>query len=197
MPSTPARAASPAVDADWVAATAEKVLAAVEERRSTWQSWHVRAEAHRHLRAADIAPGKVDQLVELLVAEVLQTPVGLPARPTDGIREPAVLRRTDGSSVYTVAGSDLFTSNRILVAEQRLVATAGRTGGRVVDAATVELALLESAANGKALDAGQAALVRSMSTSGARLQLAIAPAGAGKTTAMHTLVRAWRDSGGE
>ena len=185
------------MDADWVAATAAKVLAAVEERRSTWQSWHVRAEAQRHLRAAEIATDKVDQLVELLVAEVLQTRSVSLARPDDGITEPAGLRRADGSSVYTVAGSELFTSARILAAEQRLVAAAGRTDGRVVDAGTVELALLESAANGNALDAGQAALVRSMCTSGARLQLAIAPAGAGKTTAMHTLVQAWRDSGGQ
>ena len=107
-----------------------------------------------------------------------------------------MLRRADGSSVYTVAGSELFTSARILAAEQRLVAAAGRTDGRVLDAGTVELALLESAANGNALDAGQAALVRAMCTSGARLQLAIAPAGAGKTTAMRTLARAWSDSGG-
>ena len=118
-------------------------------------------------------------------------------RPDDGISEPAALRRSDGSSVYTVAGSELFTSARILAAEQRLVAAAGRTDGRVLDAGTVELALLESAANGNALDAGQAALVRAMCTSGARLQLAIAPAGAGKTTAMRTLVRAWSDSGGQ
>src|SRR5512132_1264297 len=69
----PASAPGPAVDAGWVALSREKVLAAVEERRSTWQSWHVRAEAQRHVRAADIATGKVDQLVELLVAEVLQT----------------------------------------------------------------------------------------------------------------------------
>jgi hypothetical protein len=41
----------------------------------------------------------------------------------------------------------------------------------------------------------QAALVRSMCTSGARLQLAIAPAGAGKTTAMRTLARAWAHTG--
>jgi conjugative relaxase-like TrwC/TraI family protein len=191
----PSRAASPAVDADWVAATAGKVLAAVEERRSTWQSWHVRAEAHRHVRAAEIATDKVDQLVELLVAEVLQTRSLSLTRPDDGIREPVVLRRSDGSSVYTVAGSDLFTSARILAAEQRLVTTAGRTGGRILDAATVELALLESAANGNALDAAQAALVRSMCTSGARLQLAIAPAGAGKTTAMRSLARAWADTG--
>jgi len=193
----PSCAASPAVDADWVAATAAKVLAAVEERRSTWQSWHVRAEAQRHLRTAEIATDKVDQLVELLVAEVLQTRSISLAQTEDGIREPEALCRADCSSVYTVAGSELFTSSHILAAEQRLVAVAARTDGRVLDAGTVELALLESAANGNALDAGQAALVRSMCTSGARLQLAIAPAGAGKTTAMHTLARAWSDSGGQ
>ena len=46
----------------------------------------------------------------------------------------------------------------------------------VVDAGAVERTLLESAANGNALDAGRAALVRAMCTSGVRLQLAIAPA---------------------
>jgi conjugative relaxase-like TrwC/TraI family protein len=188
---------SPAVDAKWVAATAEKVLAAVEEHRSTWQSWHVRAEAQRHIRAVQIPTDKVDQLVELLVEEVLQTRSISLSRPDEGISEPATLRRADGSSVYTVAGSKLFTSARIMAAEQRLIATAGRTDGRVVDTGTVELALLEAAANGNALDAGQAALVRAMCASGARLQLAIAPAGAGKTTAMRTLARAWEDSGGQ
>jgi hypothetical protein len=79
-----------------------------------------------------------------------------------------------------VAGPELFTSARILESERRLVATAGRTDGRTVDTVAVDLALLESAANGVTLDTGQAALVRSMATSGARLQLAIAPAGSGK-----------------
>jgi TrwC relaxase len=129
----PSRSPSLAVDADWVAGTVEKVLAAVEERRSTWQSWHVRAEAHRHVRAAEIDTDKVDQLVELLLTEVLQTRSISLARPDDEITEPVVLRRADGSSVYTVAGSELFTSTRILAAEQRLVTTAGRTDGRVLD----------------------------------------------------------------
>ena len=193
----PVSAPSPDVDAGWVAVTAEKVLAVVEGRRSTWQSWHVRAEAQRHVRAAEIAADNVDQLVDLLVAEVLQTRSISIARPDDGIREPQPLRRADGSSVYTVSGSELFTSARILAAEQRLVGAAGRSDGRILDAGTVELALLDSAANGNALDEGQTALVRSMCTSGARLQLAIAPAGAGKTTAMRTLARAWSDSGGQ
>src|SRR4029453_10364211 len=107
--------------------------------------------------------------------EVLHTLSICLTRPDDNITEPRALRRVDGSSVYTVAGSDLFTSRRILAAEQRLVTTAGRADGRLLDAATVELALLESSANGTALDAGQAALVRAMCTSGAWLQLAIAP----------------------
>ena len=154
------------MDAEWLTATAEKVLEAVEERRSTWQSWHVRAEAQRHVRAVDIATDKVEQLVELLVGEVLHARSVSLTRLDDNISEPVVLRRVDGSSVYTVAGSELFTSARILAAEQRLVATAGRTDGRILDVGTVELALLESAANGNALDAGQAALLRAMCTSG-------------------------------
>jgi conjugative relaxase-like TrwC/TraI family protein len=187
----------PEPNAEWVVATAGMVLAAVEEHRSTWQSWHVRAEALRRLRAAEIDTDKVDQLVELLVTEVLHSRSVALNGTDDNISEPETLRRADGSSVYTVAGSELFTSARILAAEQRLVAAAGRTDGWTVDASIVELALLEAAANGNALDAGQAALVRAMCTSGARLQLAIAPAGAGKTTAMRILGRAWSDSGGQ
>jgi conjugative relaxase-like TrwC/TraI family protein len=187
----------PELNAEWVVATAEKVLAAVEEHRSTWQSWHVRAEAQRHLRGVQVPTDKVDQLVELLVAEVLRSRSVALAQTEDNISEPETLRRGDGSSVYTVAGSELFTSARILAAEQRLVASAGRSDGRIVEAETVDLALLEAAANGNALDAGQAALVHAMCTSGARLQLAIAPAGAGKTTAMRTLALAWSDSGGQ
>jgi ATP-dependent exoDNAse (exonuclease V) alpha subunit len=65
-----------------------------------------------------------------------------------------------------------------------------------VEQTAVNLALLEMAANGTALDAGQASLVRQMCTSGARVQLAISPAGAGKTTAMRALALAWTQDGG-
>ena len=117
--------------------------------------------------------------------------------PPDGIDEPDACGGPTASSVYTVAGADQYTSQRILDAEQRLIAAAGRRDGSVVDPSSVELALLELAANGTALDAGQAALVRDMCTSGARLQLAIAPAGAGKTTAMRALTLAWTQDGGQ
>jgi hypothetical protein len=183
------------VNGAWVSTTAGLVLAALEEQRSTWQTWHVRAEAQRQIQAAEVPTAKVDELVDGVVAEVLNTRSVSLARPAEEITEPAALRRSDGSSVYTVAGSDLFTSARILAAEQRVVAVAGRMDGRTAPAGVVELALLEQAANGVTLDPGQAALVRSMGMSGARLQLAIAPAGAGKTTALRALTRAWTDSG--
>ena len=66
-----------------------------------------------------------------------------------------------------------------------------------VQTTAVDLALLEMAANRTALDAGQAALVRQMCTSGARLQLAITPAAAGKTTAMRALTLAWTQDSGQ
>ena len=184
------------VNAQWVEDAAGRVLAAMEERRSTWQIWHVRAEAQRQVRAVELQAEQSERLVDLLVGDVLGNLSVSLARPNDGITEPAVLQRSDGTSVYTVAGSELFTSTRILDAEQRLVATAGRYDGRAISPAAVDVALLQASANGVALNAGQVALVRQMATSGARLQLAIAPAGTGKTTAMQTLAAAWTEAGG-
>ena len=150
------------VDAAWVAQTADRVLAAMEEHRSTWQMWHVRAEAQRWIRTTDVRTESTDALVDLLVDEVLHSRSVPLAAPDDGIQEPEVLRRVDGSSVYTVAGADLYTSQRILDAEQRLITTAGRYDGAVVDESAVDLALLEMAANRTTLDAGQVALARSV-----------------------------------
>ena len=194
---TPAAETPRMADAHWVAQTADRVLAAMEETRSTWQMWHVRAEAQRHVRTVDMPAEQANTLVDLLVDEVLEHRSVALAAPPDGIEEPGALRRVDGSSVYTIAGADLYTSQRILDAEQRLVTVAGIRDGTVVDRTVVDLALLEMAANGTALDTGQASLVRQMCTSGARLQLAIAPAGAGKTTAMRALTLAWTEDGGQ
>jgi len=186
----------PLADSYWVAQRADHILSVIEASRSTWQMWHVRAEAQRQVRTTDVTAERVGALVDLLVDEVLDHRSVALTAPHDGIEEPEVLRRVDGSSVYTVAGANLYTSQRILDAEQRLLTTAGRCDGSAVDQVAVDLALLEMAANGSALDVGQASLIRQMCTSGARLQLGIAPAGAGKTTAMRALALAWTQDGG-
>jgi ATP-dependent exoDNAse (exonuclease V) alpha subunit len=183
-------------DARWVAQTADRVLAAMEASRSTWQMWHVRAEAQRQLRTVDVPGEHSAALVNQLIDEVLDRRSAALAAP-EQIEEPKPLQRVDGSSVYTVAGAALYISQRILDAEARLVAAAGLRGGASADPTAVDLALLGMAANGTALDVGQADLVRQMCNSGARLQLAIAPAGAAKTTAMRALTLAWTEDGGQ
>ena len=192
----PTRFAGPMLDDAWFTGTAASIVATVEGSRATWQSWHVRAEAQRRARTANVPTTLLQATVDRLVAVALaehSTPLAV---PDDGVREPAVLRRVDGQSVYTVAGAELFTSPRILAAEQRLVDAAARRDGMVVDEATIAVALLESTANGVELNAGQVALVRAMAGSGARVQVAIAPAGSGKTTAMRALATAWTEAGG-
>jgi hypothetical protein len=194
---TPPAETATIADARWVAQTADRILAVMEKCRSTWQMWHVRAEAQRHMRTANVPAERASVLVDLLVDEVLDRRSVPLAPPAHNVAEPQALRRVDGSSVYTVAGAALYTSQRILDAEQRLLTAAGQRDGASVEQTAVELALLEMAANGTALDAGQAALVRQMCSSGARLQLAIAPAGAGKTTAMRALTLAWTEDDGQ
>jgi conjugative relaxase-like TrwC/TraI family protein len=184
-------------DARWIGQTADRIVAVLEQSRSTWQIWHVRAEAQRQARTIHLPVDQSNHLVDLLVSEVLERRSVALKAPPDGIEEPGELRRVDGSSVYAIAGADRYTSQRILDAEQRILTAAGRHDGAAVESSAVELALLEMAANGTALDVGQAALVRQMSTSSARLELAIAPAGAGKTTAMRALTLAWAQDGGQ
>ncbi len=192
---------APGVDGAWLDVAAARAVSALQARRSTWQVWHVRAEAQRQVRSTGLTRLGSERAVDALVDEVLRRhSVSLATVERDAhgqeVHEPTSLRRGDGSSVYRVAGANLYTSASVLAAEQRMVAAAGRRDGRVIDAAAVEVALLEATANGTDLNAGQVALVRQMATSGARLQLAIAPAGAGKTTAMSALAAAWTHGGG-
>ena len=180
----------------WLEDAAKRVVAVVQRDRSTWQTWHLRAEALRRVRAVEVPSQHVETVVNLLVDQALTYCVALTRTDPGEPAEPAPLRRTDGSSVYTVAGSQLYTSNAILAAEARLVDAAGRRDGMVVPTPALDIALLEGDANGIRLNPGQVLLVREMATSGARVQLAIAPAGSGKTTAMNALSRAWTSAGG-
>ena len=193
----PAAAPARRVDAAWVRETATAIQQALQMHRSYWQRWHVEAEAQRRVRGTDVHARDVDGVVGLLVDEVL-TRRSVPLTRTErDLDTPAALCRSDGASVYTVAGSTLYTSADLLAAEARIVAHAGQRDGTRATPAAVDQALAQSASDGLPLNAGQAALVTEMATSGARVQLAIAPAGAGKTTAMRALTAAWTCGGGD
>ncbi|WP_344203780.1 MobF family relaxase [Aeromicrobium alkaliterrae] len=188
-------AADRRVDAAWIERVAGRVVEGVQDRRSTWNRWNLISEAQRHVRRSDVRADHVQHLVNLVVDQAIATcqPLGV---VDDSVPEPEQLQRHDGASQYTVAGAALFTSPCILAAEQRIVEAAGLHDRHRVAPVDVDLALLESAADGVELNSGQAAMVRGMATSGSRVQLGIAAAGTGKTTAMRVLTRAWETSGG-
>jgi len=191
------RPAAPRVDDAFVAGTAERVISVVESERSSWTVFHVRSEALRQVRAAGVALDQSDEAVDRIVTHTLSQDRSIAIATTRAMPvEPASLRRRDGASMYVQPVASHYTSQRILWAEQRLIDTAGLTGGQTVDANSVTFALLQSLANHEPLNTGQQLLVQEMATSGRRLQLAIAPAGTGKTTAMRALACAWTSSGG-
>jgi conjugative relaxase-like TrwC/TraI family protein len=194
---SPTRPAPAAVDEKFVARVAERVIAIVESERSSWTEFHVRSEALRQVRAAGVALNESGQAVDRIVAHALSPQWSMPITTQRTMPvEPAALRRRDGQSVYAAPAATQYTSQRILWAEKRLIDTAGRGGGRTVDANSITFALLQSLANHEPLNPGQQLLVQEMATSGRQLQLAIAPAGTGKTTAMRALAAAWTSGGG-
>ena len=102
-----------------------------------------------------------------------------------------------GSRSTPSTAAATYTSTGILDAERRLLEAAERTDGHTVQDIFVQLAIGRATENGTPLDPGQADLVSRLATSGARVQVALAPAGSGKTTAMATLAKAWRAGGGD
>jgi uncharacterized protein YecT (DUF1311 family) len=90
---TPPAETATIADSRWVAQTADHVLDVMEESRSTWQMWHVRAEVQRQVRIADVPVERASVLVDLLVDEVLDRRCVALAAPPDGIDQPQALRR--------------------------------------------------------------------------------------------------------
>ncbi len=190
------RLPAPTLDDAWYGRLAATVISNVEDGRAEWQTWHVRAEAQRLARANGVRWDQLDEAIPTPGRHRPSAPAFPWSRPDDGIREPDALRRADGTSVYRVAGATRYTSQRILFAEHRIIGAAGQRGGRAADHNSVDTALLTEQANGTELNRGQVQLVRDLATSGRRVQLAVAPAGTGKTTAMRALATAWGYSGG-
>ncbi|MBA8792849.1 conjugative relaxase-like TrwC/TraI family protein [Friedmanniella endophytica] len=186
------RADRSAVDVD---ALADAVLNVLASERSTWAIHHVRAEAHRQSRWAttDDRDGLVEQIAKLATAPDRSIRIETPR----AVAEPAELRRADGLSVFVEHGSARFTTRTILDAEERIVTAARKRDAITLDRDIVRAAVDRAGTGSRRLNDGQRALVRSFCLSGRRAQLALAPAGAGKTTAMRAVADAWSAAGHE
>ncbi|WP_290047487.1 MobF family relaxase [Nocardia nova] len=195
----------PTIDQAWISRTADHVVDVVSGQRSVWQHHHIRAEAERRTRG-HIHSTQWPNVVEAIVRDALSPARSLARGDPDITAEPVlqhpptVSQRRDGTSVYTVPGSQTYTSARRLGTEQRLLDLSIQPGARTLSAQVVADAIhsynTDPANLGKPLNAGQLAVVTEFASSPLRIVVANAPAGTGKTTAMRVLVNAWQASGG-
>ncbi|WP_181065231.1 MobF family relaxase [Nocardia nova] len=194
-----------AIDEAWISRTADQVIAVVSGQRSVWQHHHIRAEAERQARG-HIHPTQWPNVVEAVVREALSPTRSLTRGDPDITAEPVLqhpptaFQRRDGASVYTIPGSQTYTSARRLGTEQCLLDLSIQPGARTLPHQLVIAAIdgynTDPANNYAQLNTGQTALITHFATSPARIAVANAPAGTGKTTAMRVLVNAWHASGG-
>lgn len=173
-----------------VPALVELAMTNLAEKRATWKRFHIEAEASRiareHAPAHDL---DVHDLADIISAGVMAASVDL--TPPDLNAAPKAMQRADGESIYTVHGSQRFSSLDVLEAEDRLTRAAQTAGGLVVDPAAVEQAI-----SAGRLNTGQREMVERFARGGHVVEVGIGPAGAGKTTAMRAFARAVEADGG-
>ncbi|MBE1876118.1 MobF family relaxase [Myceligenerans pegani] len=177
---------------------ARRVLEVVSDKRATWRRWNLWAEAERQTLAWRITPGVREQVVTAIVSEAEARCIAL--TPPELASTPVALMRRDGTSSLRPKHATLYTSQDLLDAEARLLKHAVTRSAPTIDLDVLHAAATraETASVGRAkhggsmrLDAGQAAALASVATSGRRVDLLVGPAGAGKTTAMRVLKDAW------
>ncbi|MFI6220104.1 MobF family relaxase [Nocardia salmonicida] len=193
----------PGPNAAFITAAAERALAGVSARRSTWRVFNLRAEVERQLRG-QITSADWHWIPKRVVAEALSPPSAV-ARGDPDLTEQPVLRaaptwlsRNDSTAIHVRANSQIYTTESTLDVEAALIELSVEPGARVLDAELVAKSVSDyDAANpDRPLNAGQVGVISSFATSGLRVHTANAPAGTGKTTAMQVLTTAWHSGGG-
>jgi ATP-dependent exoDNAse (exonuclease V) alpha subunit len=172
---------------------ADEVLRVLSASRSTWNVHHVRGEAQRQSRPIPTADR--DALVERIVTAATDPSRSIRIEAPRTLAEPPELQRADGESVFVEHATARFTTPEILHAEDRIVAAARDRRAAKLDVEAVRSAIARSADAGHDLNAGQQRMVAALCLSGRTVQLGLAPAGSGKTTALQAVTDAWSNSG--
>ena len=175
----------------------DAVLSRLEEARSTWRRTHINAETSRYVRELGLNETQDKGLISSIRQSVASD--SLPLHIKDTRLTPREYLRKDGTSQYQRIDAELFTSERVLAAEHKILDAASRA---VIPASTVDVFELaaqkrraELAAQGYTLPAGQEAMARAFATSDKLLVVGIGAAGAGKTSSTRLAVDAIEASG--
>jgi conjugative relaxase-like TrwC/TraI family protein len=180
---------------DIVRRLGESVVAAVGEKRSTWRRWNLTAEAARQTMDYRFASTQDREAVVGLVVDAAEA-VSLRLTPFELASSPAVFRRPDASSVFRPKNSTVYSSHQLLDAEDRLLERSRDATGPTVSLETMERIARRPDAEGRVLGEDQAEALAQIAVSARVLDVLVGPAGAGKTTAMNALRRAWETEHG-
>lgn len=175
---------------DVVRSIGENVVAKVGEKRSTWRRWNLTAEAARQTMVYRFASTRDREAIIGLVVDAAES-VSLRLTPPDLASSPVVFRRSDESSVFRPKHSTVFSSSVLLEAEDRLLERSRTTTGPSIPLVTIERMARKRDREGRVLGEDQVAALTSIAISGRVVDVLVGPAGAGKTTAMNVLRRAW------
>lgn len=172
-----------------IAEVAEAVVTVVGEKRSTWRRTNLYAEAARQTMRWRFETTRDREAVTGLVVDAAEQR-SLRLTPPDLSATPAMFTRPDGSSRFRPKDSVIYSSEELLGAESRLLDQAETYAGPTVPAAHVKTVLSRGVGR-RALSREQADAVTKVATDPRLLDLLIGPAGAGKTTTLRALKRAW------
>ncbi|UOQ91307.1 relaxase domain-containing protein [Agromyces endophyticus] len=183
------------VPLDVVATLGGRVLRVVCEKRATWRHWNLVAEAARQtMQYRFVTTYDREALIGLVVDAAERA--SLRITPPELATSPAVFQRDDGTSVFRPKHSTVYTSEVLLDAEAHLRECAATTTGPTIQSAIVREVARRRLRGGARLGADQAAALEAIVGSGRVVDVLVGPAGAGKSTVMGALRRAWESEYG-
>jgi conjugative relaxase-like TrwC/TraI family protein len=173
----------------------ETALADVQTRKAAW----TRADLTRAIN--DALPdtlglpdgGDVAGLLDWLTDEGLDLATPLDAaRPGDHAL-PDELRLANGRSAYDAPGAKVYATPEHVHTERALTAAARRGDATAAPTQVADRFLAQLSGSGVELGVDQAAAVRGVLTSGARIETLVGPAGTGKSFVVGSIAEAWSD----
>ncbi|MEB4613729.1 MobF family relaxase [Leucobacter sp. M11] len=177
----------PLDDLDAVAAV---VVERVGDRRATWKRWNLHAEAVRQTMGLRFATSQDRDTITRQIVDAAEH-ASLRLTPPELASSPPTFQQADGTSVFRPKASTVYSSERVLAAEDRLLAAAKSRTAPTVPLAWIEQAARAENKDGYTLSPDQEQAIAKIGISGRTLDVLVGPAGTGKTTTMQALHAAW------
>jgi conjugative relaxase-like TrwC/TraI family protein len=170
------------------------VVAVNAERRSTWTRWNLHAEASRQTMGWRFASIADRETVTNMIVDAAQD-ASTRLTPAE-LSVPAEFQREDGTSRFRPRHMALYSSQELMDAEAALLARSRDASAPTLPGDLIERAIAGPDAAGRVLSDDQAAALAAVAGSGRVVDVLVGPAGAGKTTALAALRRAWENEHG-